>query len=315
MLTILMSVYNSSAYLREAIESTLAQTHQDFEFLIVDDGSKDNSLDICREYAKKDSRIKLLWHENWGAPASLNEAVNHASHDWLFRMDPDDVMMPNRLERQLAFLKENPDLAVAASLVHLIDAAGRDVGRSRSPYTTRSAVKACIDGPGLIGFHHPTAAIRTSVYREVGGYRKQFWPADDLDFWNRIAERGHMMLVQTEYLLKYRVHASSISISAGRHQVLTIDWVEDCKNRRRAGQSERTFEEFIHERDARPWPCRVNNQRKTTARTLYKAATHHWSRGDYIRFAPNFAGALALEPGLVLPRVLPRLMSPTAHHS
>jgi len=308
MLTVLMSMYNSAAYLREAIESTLAQTMGDFEFLIIDDGSKDDSLEISREYEKKDKRIKLVYHANWGAPASLNHAVESAaSHEWLFRMDPDDVMMPNRLERQLAFLNANPDLAVASSLVYLIDADGTEIGRSRSPYTTREAVKACIDGPGLIGFHHPAVAMRKSVFQAVGGYRKQYWPADDLDLWNRIADRGHMMLVQEEFLMKYRLHGKSICMTAGRHQVLTSDWVEESKQRRRAGLPEHTFDQFVAVRNARPWPARVNDFRKTMARTWYKAATHHWSRHNYLRFAPNIAGAMLFEPKMVLPRVLPRL--------
>jgi glycosyltransferase involved in cell wall biosynthesis len=306
MLTVLMSVYNSAPYLREAIESTLAQTYKDFEFLIVDDGSKDNSLEIVREYEKKDSRIRVLAHPNWGVARSLNDAVQHARYDWLFRMDPDDVMVPNRLERQLDFLSKNPDLAVASSLVYLIDGNGRSIGKSRSPYTTRKAVSKAIASTSLIGFHHPAAAIRKSVFESVGGYRQECWPAEDLDLWNRIADHGHMMLVQTEYLLKYRVHSSSISISAGKHQVLTIDWVEALKNRRRAGLPEVTFAEFIAAREERPLLRRINDQRKTIARTLYKAAVHHWSMQSYLRCVPELAAALALEPLLVLPRVLPR---------
>ncbi len=307
MLTVLMSLYNSRAYLRDAVESTLAQTHRDFEFLIIDDGSMDDSLAIAREYEKRDARIRVIAHENWGAPDALNHAVGEASHDWLFRMDPDDVMMPNRLERQLAFLKENPDLAVASSLVELIDSSGKRIGHSRSPYVERDIVAATIAGPTLIGFHHPAAAIRKSVFQSVGGYRKQYWPADDLDLWNRIGEHGHTMLVQKEYLLKYRIHSASISMSAGQQQVLTLDWVEDSKRRRRAALPEQTFAEFLADRHSRGLLARLNGRRKTTARTLYKAAIYHWSVHNYIRFTPLLLGALALEPGLVLPRIAPRL--------
>jgi glycosyltransferase involved in cell wall biosynthesis len=307
MLTVLMSMYNSGRYLREAIDSTLSQTHRDFEFLIVDDGSSDNSLEIANEYQRSDPRIRIIAHENWGAAAALNHAANQAAHEWLFRMDPDDVMLPNRLERQLVFLKENPDLAVASSLVELIDSAGKRVGFSRSPYVSRRVVNATTAGPKLVGFHHPAAAIRKSVFQEVGGYRKQYWPADDLDLWGRIGERGHGMLVQSEYLLKYRLHSASISMSAGKHQVLTIDWVEDSKNRRRAGLSEQTFEEFLADRSNLGFVARCNGHRRTLARTLYKAATHHWAVHEYIHFTPKLLGALALEPGLVIPRLAPRL--------
>jgi glycosyltransferase involved in cell wall biosynthesis len=264
-------------------------------------------LEIAQRYAKHHKRIRVISHENWGACESLNAAAAQARGDWLFRMDPDDLMLPTRLERQLAFLRENPDLAVASSLAYLIDSEGRQIGRSRSPYICRQVVAATVAGRELIGFHHPAVAMKKSVFQSVGGYRKQYWLAEDLDLWNRIAEKGHMLLVQPEYLIKYRVHSGSVSIASGRRQVQIIDWVEDSKNRRRAGQPELTFDEFLAERDKQPWRSRLNERRKTTARTLYKAAIQHYSLRHYYQFVPELAAALVLEPDLVLPRVWPRL--------
>src|SRR5580700_8370815 len=103
MLSVLMSNYNSAEYLELAIRSVLEQTYKDYEFLIIDDGSTDDSLEIARRYEKHHSRIRVISHENWGASDSLNDAVEQARGNWLFRMDPDDLMLPTRLERQLAF--------------------------------------------------------------------------------------------------------------------------------------------------------------------------------------------------------------------
>ncbi len=307
MLSVIMSMYNSARYLEHAIHSVLAQSYKKFEFLIVDDGSTDNSLEIARRYQKHHKRIKIIAHENWGACDSLNDVANQARGDWLFRIDPDDQMMSNRLERQLAFLRENPDLSVASSLALLIDGEGRQIGRSRSPYTSRKVVADTIAGRELIGFHHPAVAMKKSAFKSVGGYRKQYWLAEDLDLWNRLAEQGHMMLVQPEYLIKYRVHGDSVSIASGRKQVQIIDWVEDSKHRRRIKLPERTFEEFLAEREKLPWHSRLNQHRKTSARTLYKAAIQHWSTRNYYQFIPELAAAIVLEPDLVLPRVWPRL--------
>ena len=104
MLTVLMSCYNNEDYLEEAIQSVLCQTHQDFEFLIVNDGSADRTLEICRKFEAIDNRIRVITHENWGASPALNHAAAQAKGEWIFRMDPDDVMMPNRIERQLKFV-------------------------------------------------------------------------------------------------------------------------------------------------------------------------------------------------------------------
>ncbi len=115
MLTVLMSMYNSATYLELAIRSTLAQSYKNFEFLIVDDGSTDNSLEIAKRYQKHHKRIRIIAHENRGACESLNDAAKRARGDWIFRMDPDDMMLPMRLERQVTFLRDNPDLSVASS--------------------------------------------------------------------------------------------------------------------------------------------------------------------------------------------------------
>jgi len=307
MLSVIMSMYNSARYLELAIHSVLAQSYKKFEFLIVDDGSTDDSLEIARRYQKHHKRIRIIAHENWGACDALNDAAEQAHGDWLFRIDPDDLMLSNRLARQVAFLRQNRDLSVASSLALLIDAEGRLIGRSRSPYTSRQVVAETIAGRELIGFHHPAVAMKKSVFKSVGGYRKQYWLAEDLDLWNRIAEQGHMLLVQPEYLIKYRVHSESVSIASGRRQVQMIDWVEDSKNRRRDGLAEQTFDEFLAERQKQPWHSRLNQHRKTSARTLYKAAIQHWARRNYCQFVPELAAALMLEPDLVLPRVWPRL--------
>ena len=307
--TVLMSVYNSSAFLHEAIHSTLRQTHRDFEFLIVDDGSADDSLAICRSYAQQDGRIRILSHKNWGAPASLNHAASEARGDWLFRMDPDDVMLPNRLERQLQFIRRNPDLAVASSQVQFINERGQVLGVSRNRLTTRAAMSAAHAGPHLITLHHPAVAMRRHVFLAVGGYRAAFWPADDLDLWNRIAERGHHLLVQDEPLVQYRLHGSSISMTSGRHQVQTVDWVEDCKHRRRQREPERTFAEFVSAQQTRPWLQRLNLNRTLAARTFYKSAVQRWALRDYSHFAPAMLAAVVLQPELFLSRVLPRVLA------
>ena len=101
--TVLMSVYNSPLYLKEAIESVLKQTTADFEFLIINNGSTDNSADIIEEYSSKDERIRVLNHEHSDLGDALNFGLKSAKHEWVFRMDADDLMYPSRLERQMCY--------------------------------------------------------------------------------------------------------------------------------------------------------------------------------------------------------------------
>ena len=113
--TVLMTVYNGKNYLNEEIESVLCQTLDNYEFLIVDDASTDNSIEIINSY--KDSRIKLLKNrENIGQTASLNEGLAIAQGQYIARFDQDDVCLPKRLEDQVAFFKKNPSISIVCSL-------------------------------------------------------------------------------------------------------------------------------------------------------------------------------------------------------
>ncbi len=112
-----------------------------------------------------------------------------ADSEWIFLMHADDVMMPNRLERQLAFIQENPDVAVASSLVYYVNEDTDIVGHGRSPFTDRKTVDEHVARGALIAFNHPACALKRSAVIDAGGYRQEFWPAEDCDLWARIVER------------------------------------------------------------------------------------------------------------------------------
>src|SRR3954466_9053437 len=132
MLPVLMPAYNAAAFIGPAIDSVLAQTVRDLELLVIDDGSKDGTLAIAQDYAKRDPRVRVVTQPNAGIAHTLNRGLEMlAGHGWVFLMHADDLMMPNRLERQSAFVAANPDLAVASSLVYYVNATGRTIGHGR----------------------------------------------------------------------------------------------------------------------------------------------------------------------------------------
>ena len=106
LISVILPVYNAEKYLAEAIDSILNQTFTDFEFIIINDGSTDNSLSILQSYQTQDSRIRLFSRENKGIVMTMNEGIDLARGEWLARMDADDIAMPSRFERQLQHLKE-----------------------------------------------------------------------------------------------------------------------------------------------------------------------------------------------------------------
>lgn len=294
--SILLPVYNGERWLEEAVDSILFQTYPDWELLAIDDGSTDGSRAMLDRYAQEDSRIRVLSHPNWGIADSLNHAITEAQHDWLVRMDADDVMHPQRIERQLAFIRDNPDVGVASSLVTYIDANGRFLGTYSSDLTTRDMYFQHLHDGKVIGFHHPATIMRKDLVQQAGGYRAAFWPAEDLDLWNRIAELDTVLLVQPEYLLDYRIHGSSISHNNVRNQHLKVLWVEHSMLARRRGEAELPFDRFVENQQGKSIFQRLDHHRLVSGMIYYKVATLRYSAGDKPGTLLNLAAAMTLHP-------------------
>ncbi|HAS7841575.1 TPA: glycosyltransferase family 2 protein, partial [Vibrio cholerae] len=118
-ISVVMSVYNGEKYLGEAIDSILKQTFSDFEFIIINDGSTDKTLEIIKSYMKKDDRIVLVSRENKGLIVSLNEGLDLAKGQYIARMDADDISIKSRFEKQIEFLDSNPDIGVCGTWVEV----------------------------------------------------------------------------------------------------------------------------------------------------------------------------------------------------
>ena len=249
----------------------------------------------------------MLTHANIGMGRSLNEAMAIARGTWIARLDADDLMLPNRLERQLAFLAANPQLVVASSTVEYINEYGRSLGRYTSPFTTQQAIDECVLRHLPVGFHHPAAIFHKQTIQQLGAYRPQFWPADDMDLWNRVIDAGHAVLVQNEVLTQYRIHGSSVTVSNSRSTEHKSKWVQACIQARHEGRAEPSEAEFLADRRDQPWSSRLDETRRDWARALYKSAVFSFSRRQYARFFSGLIAAASLEPVYVLKRVLPQL--------
>lgn len=203
--TVLMAAYNAAEFIRESIESILAQTFQDFEFVIVDDGSTDDSAAIAQSY--RDTRIVVLRNErNLGLTASLNRGLRAASGELIARQDADDISHPSRLEREVETLAAHPNVALVGTQAKLMDADGASLGELRVPVDPLSIRWAQMFDNCFI---HSAVMFRRSVALELGGYDDSFCISQDYALWSRIM-RGHATMNLDEKLLSLRVHASSL---------------------------------------------------------------------------------------------------------
>ena len=155
--SVLLPVHNASRYVGAAVESILRQTHRDFEFLILDDGSRDDSLALLRRFDARDARVHVISRPNTGIVGALNELVALAKGEWLFRMDADDVARPQRFQRQLAYLDANPDCVALGSRALFMDPDGSPLLEFIDCFE-HADIERTLMRPA-IGILHPTVAI------------------------------------------------------------------------------------------------------------------------------------------------------------
>ncbi|MEW5746938.1 MAG: glycosyltransferase [Nitrospirota bacterium] len=209
--SIVMSVYNGERHLREAVESILGQTFTGFEFIIVDDASRDRSREIVRSYT--DPRIVLLENErNQGITRSLNRALGQARGAYLSRQDADDISEPERLEVERDFLERRPEVGLVGTHAAFIDRAGRAFKVWRTPETHEEIVKGMLYGNC---FCHGSVMLRRSCLDAVGHYREEFRYTQDYDLWLRVSERFATANIDR---ILYRMRRTPGTISRNRHE-------------------------------------------------------------------------------------------------
>lgn len=205
-----MSVYNAEPYLEKAVTSVLSQTFRDLELICIDDGSTDNSLAILESLAKKDSRVRVFKNDrNRGIGYTATKLAKLAAGKFLAKIDADDIMLPDRLAKQVFFLKNNPSVVAVGGQCELIDTEGKSVGKKVLP-TRPAAVYNQIYA--LNSMHQPTIMINRSLI--PGGeliYDNAVSPVDDYDLFFRLFKFGQLANLE-DVVLKYRIYNTSSSM-------------------------------------------------------------------------------------------------------
>ena len=203
--SVVMGVFNGAAELGKSIESILVQNGVDFEFIIVNDGSTDETADVLAVYAASDKRIRIINQHNQGLTRALIRGCSEASGRYIARQDVGDVSLPGKLKKLHAAAAANPDAALLSCGTRFLGPRGETlyvVIQNQGEATTRlrSMNSHEIRGPSS----HPSVLFPRHLYEQVGGYRKEFYFAQDLDLWARLVERGdHMVIREVLYETTY----------------------------------------------------------------------------------------------------------------
>jgi len=224
-ISVLLPVYNAEKYIKQTVESILNQSFTDFEFIIIDDGSSDRSLEILQNYAEQDKRIRLISRENKGLVETISEGLDLALGKYIARIDHDDIATPERLAIEYEFLQNNPDVVCVGSDFELIDYKGRRIGLAEPPKGSIAIERSLLAGACPIA--NPSTMVLKSAIYSVGGYNKNdTFPADDYALWIDLLDVGKIENLSS-ILLQYRIHASSVTQTS--NTTMTMKTKEICE--------------------------------------------------------------------------------------
>lgn len=236
--SVLLPVYNAERYLAEAVDSILAQTCDEFELVAIDDGSTDESSAILDQYALRDDRVRIVRRANTGIVGALNDGLAEARGEFIARMDADDVAMPQRLARQLAFMRKNRDVVAVGCGCLLID-------KDDDPFNVwgqtggHDAIEMKLLSGVASALVHSSAMFRTAALHAIGGYRDDVGVSEDLDLYLRLAEHGRLANIPDVLMTVRRYDESTSGLrtveqrAASRHKILS-----DARRRRGLPESE-----------------------------------------------------------------------------
>lgn len=222
-ISVIMPVFNHGEYLDESIESIIFQTYKNFEFIIVDDASTDQSSQILKEWMDKDSRIKVITNkENMGLTKSLNRALQIAEGEYIARQDGDDVSLPERFEKQIEFFQAHPEIKILGTFGYIIDKQGNILGKEILATSFQTIKKEFIKRNPLM---HTSVMIKKEIIDKMGGYDETFKTSQDYELWARIlriAKGDNLPL----FLVKKRYHINMISIKKDRDQLINTIFIQ-----------------------------------------------------------------------------------------
>jgi glycosyltransferase involved in cell wall biosynthesis len=201
----IMPVYNGEKYIKDTIDSVLGQTYKDFEFIIVDDGSTDNTLNIIKDF--DDTRIRFITVNHGGIVNALNTGLDMAVSEYIVRVDGDDISLPERFERLLGYMENNKDVVVCGSWAKTINTNGEVTGELKYPPIDDVGIKKylLLHNP----FIHPSVIIRKDILNKSGKYKK-YKHNEDYELWSSVLKYGNGHNIPEELIL-YRVHESQVT--------------------------------------------------------------------------------------------------------
>lgn len=215
-ISIVMPLYNSGNLIHFTIKSILNQTHTNFELILINDASKDDTLNVIKEYQKKDKRIKIINNkQNLGISLASNKGLAAAKGKYIAMMDHDDISLPERFEKQIAYLEKNKDIFLIGTGNKYIDKDGNILNKIKTITNPDKIKKEIISGTNRIC--HPSIMFRNETKIK---YREKIYYAQDVDFFLQLLSENKVLTNIPDVLFHYRVHDTQTSMEKRNKQLL-----------------------------------------------------------------------------------------------
>jgi glycosyltransferase involved in cell wall biosynthesis len=295
--SIIVPIYNGSAYLSETLNSLLSQTFTNFELLAIDDGSTDASSDIVRSL--NDKRVRLISQNNGGLCRTLNRGVAEAQAPYIARCDQDDISFPYRLERQLQIMKDHVE---AIGLFTYSTKFGRKRQWSNADKMVMVSGELKRFEPMADGcILGSTMLVRTDALRSIGGFRQEYYPVDDWDLELRLVQTG-IVLILREPLVAYRFHTGANTYTTFADMCEKTRWADDSYHRRLESKQELTLDQFRLATQHDVW-TRLRHYRKDSSKLHMRTAGQRFLDGHYIAASSHLFAAAVLHPADIIKRI------------
>lgn len=297
-----MPVYNTAAFVSEAIESILRQTYEDFEFIIVDDGSTDATPRILRAYAERDTRIRIVPSTHGGISTATNRGLSLARAAWIAIMHADDVALPTRLERQMQAAVVHPDVVAWGTHAFLINAGGKRLGYSGVGPTSHTEFQRMRARSGISLLLHSSTMFKREVVLAAGGYDPSWYTCEDFDLLDRMMDHGPILAIPEPLQLR-RIHSQSNTVRTFFQMRLRTRYVERRRKVQDATGDHLHFEDFLDQHHAQPLAVRLREQLMNHSQYHYHKAGIYFGENRWLKTGLHLATALVANPRFVLRRV------------
>lgn len=309
MISVVMPAYNAEDFIAEAIESVLKQTYTEFEFIIVNDGSKDNTAQIVREFMKRDGRIHFIEKTNGGVSDALNVGINHAQFDWVAIVHADDMIAPERIQRQLEMAEKYPEVVIWGTGLYHVSSSSKILSAWHVGPTSIEECHKLRQQGEVIQAIHSTVLMKRDIVLKVGGYDSNFKVAEDIELFDRMLEYGPLVTIP-DPLTYYRIHGSSLTMQNYAKQQKFVDYVVLRQRHRLQNLPPPTFDTLSeYYQNLSLWE-RFKGYQRIASGLNYRRAGMAYGEGDILKAIYFLTMSALIRPRHTIGRIWEQWLSP-----